>query len=276
MISAEKVRCRKFVVLPAGSGKTFLCNRCSARFVDGDNLFIFPEVKNWIKNFELKNMTDKKNIDILARWLNGPKDGKILLYADDLGMIADAYFLLPEDVNKHLLESRIERTVDASHWERILAYRNRLIDNQINIKLFTLNKSWSSQDVRYRYLTMEDITNVVDSFDFDQSLFLKCFSFSRWLKKQEEMELKYYKETEGFEILYNEDTHKRETLIWKGKVSNIMIQQLDMLQTLKLKPLTVAESIKLNFPLVPVKGEAISGLFKPLKKRKRNDDKDEE
>jgi len=77
-------RSRQFWVASSGFGKTFVC-KYSSRFVDADTIFTFPRVDNWWMNTDLARRTDRANANIANSWLAGPNDGRILLYASDLG-----------------------------------------------------------------------------------------------------------------------------------------------------------------------------------------------
>lgn len=93
---------RRFLVAPSGSGKTEWAevhNDC----VDLDKIFIFPKTKEWWLDEKVAAETNSANQKRLVDWLSADVDGKIGMYADDLGLNADAYVMPPRDVLEYNL-----------------------------------------------------------------------------------------------------------------------------------------------------------------------------
>lgn len=142
----SEARARLFVVAPSGSGKTFACQKYPNLFFDMDVLFneksVFPKIPNWYLNHQLKLETDCKARDVLLGWLNGEKDGKIGLYADDLGFMPFAYVIRPLIEYHDFMVLRTEeqkRTLkhhpDISEWDRLCAHRVEIANRVTDLRL---------------------------------------------------------------------------------------------------------------------------------------------
>jgi len=116
---------RVFVVAPSGSGKTFYCDKFPDKLVDADKLFKWPMVNRFWENKELALEVNEVNTEILRKWLNGPKDGKIILYAEPL-IPAYAAVIIPTIQLKSNLSNNRPGQPDLRDLDGILRARKRL------------------------------------------------------------------------------------------------------------------------------------------------------
>jgi hypothetical protein len=99
-----KRRGRTFLVAPSGSGKTTWAKE-NPRYVDLDTIFEWPDVSHWWKDPALAEKVNSNNRNILEKWLSQPGN-EIGMYAEDLGLGADYYVLVPEGEHRKRMASK--------------------------------------------------------------------------------------------------------------------------------------------------------------------------
>jgi hypothetical protein len=122
---------RRFVVAPSGSGKSYIV-KTDASYVDADELVRWPKKFQWWLDPAEQVRMDGIVRKTISDWLNGPRDGKTIFYADDLGLKADAYVKLPAAVHRRRLSMRAKETGQPgiADWPRIVEGRRRLGEPQ--------------------------------------------------------------------------------------------------------------------------------------------------
>lgn len=100
-----------FIIAPSGSGKTQFSNE---KFIDLDKRYTFPQGRWWETETRVKVNEDLKNLvtDITSKGTN-------VMYADDLGLVADYVVLIPDDLHyKNLQNIRVNQP-GIEEWNRI-------------------------------------------------------------------------------------------------------------------------------------------------------------
>jgi hypothetical protein len=123
---------RRFIVAPSGSGKTFV-SKDSDVFIDADTLFEWPSTDRWWEDETLATKVNENNKQILAQWLSGDQDGKMVLYADDLGLDPDGVVLIDEGKHQGNLRNERPGQPGIKDWPEILKSRHKLEKSGIPI-----------------------------------------------------------------------------------------------------------------------------------------------
>jgi uridine kinase len=170
---------RRFIVAPSGSGKTTIVSLTKGT-IDADTIFKWPKKDRWWEDQALAKETNLNNKAILEEWLQGERDGKVILYADTLGVKPDFFVSIPDyNLKQHLMNER-KGQPGIKDFQDIKEGEKREIAKFPDVQVV---RSWAKLDLDWKELTpisgnyynaLSSYTSVIEfEIDEEDDLFIE-------------------------------------------------------------------------------------------------------